>query len=71
MKLSYLNYGPGREYIDIEDGNYSGSILLHRDRTSDADSLRRSAAEARAKAARELKRAERMERAAEQLTKGE
>lgn len=70
MKLAYLNYGPGREYIDIEDGNYSGSILLHTDRTSDADSLRRSAAKARAKAARELKRAERLERAAEQLTKG-
>lgn len=71
MQVTILNHGTARRYVNIEGDGFAMGVLLHRDRTSDADSLRRSAAEARAVAARELRRAERMERAAEQLSKGE
>lgn len=71
MKVTIQNHGAARRYVNIEGDTFCMGVLVHPGSTSDADSLRRSAAEARAKAARELKRAERMERAAEQLTKGE
>lgn len=70
MKV-YIRHLTGRHMATIEDGACVINVELHADRTSDADSLRRTASEARAKAARELKRAERIERAAEQLSKGE